>query len=176
MGIKTVLIEPTNDCQLDCVTCYRKGREVGYMSMQTFDAALKSLPIRTYAINLNGAGEPLLHPEFAAMVDKLNAKRNPFGMKYKTGFSTNGLLLDSAIQKKIIDKVDWINISLDGIGAKHESRRRGSNWDIVSENAHKLIDRARRRNPARLFFVIINWRYNYDKMRRGLESPLGRSV
>lgn len=143
LNIYTVIIEPTNDCQLNCVTCYRKGRPVGYISEDTYDLALSKLPLNTYAVNLNGAGEPLMHPDFVLMVDKINSKRNLF--KYKTGFSTNGLLLDSVMRLKILDKVDWINISIDGIGKNHESRRRGSNWETIKENVFGIIETPRKR-------------------------------
>lgn len=156
LGIKTILIEPTNDCQLNCVTCYRKGREVGYMTMDTFDFVLSKLPVRTYAVNLNGAGEPLLHPRLIEMVNKLDDKRNLFGLRYKIGFSTNGLLFDKAMQDNIVDKVDWINISGDGIGQAHESRRRGSNWGIVSHNTRMLINRQRRRTKVSVNLTRMN--------------------
>ena len=153
---QTILIEPTNDCQLDCVTCYRKGRNVGYMYHHVYDLALSMLPKNTYAVNLNGAGEPLMHPDFVSMVNKLNAKRNWFGMKYKTGFSTNGLLLNADMQDQIIDKIDWINISLDGMAAEHEARRRGSDWEIVSQNAFDLIGTLRFRTKVSINLTRMN--------------------
>jgi hypothetical protein len=156
LHVQTVLIEPTNDCQLDCVTCYRKGRKIGYISDETYNTALSMLPWNTYAVTLNGAGESLMHPEFRSMVNKLNGMRNLFGVKYKIGFSTNGLLLDSDMQAAIIDNVDWINISMDGIGLDHEARRRGSDWETVSSNAEMLIDRGRKRTKVSINLTRMN--------------------
>lgn len=136
-------IEPTNRCQLDCVTCYRKGREAGDMAWATFlEAANQIYDIPNISgISLSFAGEPLLHPRFMDMVDHFTEKKNARGKPYNVGFSTNGLLPFD----EIIDKVDAINISLDGIGEVHERHRQGSSWEVVNANILDALSLERHR-------------------------------
>lgn len=147
-----VWLEPTNDCQLHCITCYRVGRKVGYMSEETFSNFRNNIPINVRAIALNGAGDPLLHPRFIEMVDSLA------GWRYKLSFSTNGLLLNSDMQDAIIDKIDWINISIDGTAEDYDMRRPGGNWDILKQNADSLIGKKRKRTKISVSLT----RYNHS--------------
>jgi sulfatase maturation enzyme AslB (radical SAM superfamily) len=142
-----ILIEPTNRCQLDCITCYRKGRAVGDMSWDTFLLAMAQIKQikAASAITLNFAGEPLLHPKIVDMVSYVDTRRTIRGKKYVTGFSTNGLLLNDDMQDALCDQMDWINISMDGMGEMHESHRKGSDWNLVSTNARDFLDMPRDR-------------------------------
>jgi len=79
-----VEIELTDECNLDCIFCYRnnKKNKNGNMPLKTFQKIIDDLnELNTpYNISLTGAGEPLMHPEF-----------------YK--------ILKIAIEQKLIDKI-----------------------------------------------------------------------
>ncbi|MFA5696698.1 MAG: radical SAM protein, partial [Bacilli bacterium] len=129
--IVTAYIEPTNYCNLRCLTCYSKDRPKGYMDMNLFYKIKDQIyRIPTISnITLNFAGEPTLHPKHLEMVEAFNTK-NALGRQYKTRFFTNG----SNPLTKYVDKVDYISVSLDGIGQVHERMRPGSSWNNVKKN------------------------------------------
>lgn len=139
--ITSVMIEPTNRCQLKCVTCYREGRPVGDMKWETFERTLKQIQniVTVRAINLNFAGEPLLYEHLNIMVKRVNELKNKLGMPYKLGFSTNGLLLDEDAARYYLGRLDWLNVSLDGVGIEHERHRTNSIWEITVCNLNRLL-------------------------------------
>lgn len=89
-------IELTNACNLNCPNCGSTTAKFhkGFMSDEVFDLALKlSNPAKYMAIH--GAGEPLLHPKFLQYLEKL------VEIDKDTIVSTNGILLDDAMQREI---------------------------------------------------------------------------
>ncbi|MGD8404537.1 MAG: radical SAM protein, partial [Anaerolineales bacterium] len=76
-----VYIEPTVECNLDCITCFRNAwdQPMGRMSDETFTTILESLkklnPIPD--VYFGGIGEPLFHPktiDWIAEVKSLGVK------------------------------------------------------------------------------------------------------
>jgi MoaA/NifB/PqqE/SkfB family radical SAM enzyme len=99
-------------------------------------------------ITLNFAGEPTLHPKHLEMVEAFNTK-NALGRQYKTRFFTNG----SNPLTKYVDKVDYISVSLDGIGQVHERMRPGSDWENVEKNVLDLINTNRKRTKVGITLI-----------------------
>lgn len=140
-----VYIEPTNFCNIDCVTCMRNNWDVaiGHMSTATFARIMASLEAITPPPRLffGGIGEPLAHKQLPEMVAKAKA------LGASVELITNGTLLNKKIARELIDAgLDILWVSLDG--ARPESYadvRLGAELPRVLEN----LDRFRRlRTPA----------------------------
>mgnify|MGYP003377932975 CR=1 FL=1 len=111
-----VYIEPTNGCNLDCVTCFRNAwaADIGRMRDATFAAILEGLaaidpPPTVY---FGGIGEPLYHPrtvEWVAQAKQLGAR---------VELITNGTLLTEKRSRQLIDA------GLDCSGSPSTARRR----------------------------------------------------
>ncbi len=108
-----VYIEPTNRCNLDCVTCIRQSWDepLGAMSSDTFSRIIEGL--RSFSpppdIFLGGLGEPLSHPSIVDMVIQAKA------LGSSVELITNGMLLTKDRSKQLIDAgLDTIWVSLDG--------------------------------------------------------------
>lgn len=108
-----VYIEPTNHCNLECVTCMRHGWDepVGRMSDATFAHILSGL--QTFSpppqIFFGGLGEPLSHPDIVAMVRE--AKR----LGSTVELITNGTLLTRTLSRQLMEAgLDMLWVSLDG--------------------------------------------------------------
>ncbi len=108
-----VYIEPTNRCNLECLTCMRHAwdEQSGDMGGSTFSHILDALrrceipPDIVYG----GLGEPLAHPDIVEMV-RQTKKLGAF-----VELITNGTLLDRPLSKRLIDAgLDMLWISLDG--------------------------------------------------------------
>jgi MoaA/NifB/PqqE/SkfB family radical SAM enzyme len=133
-----VLIELTNACNLNCETCYRGDREQGFMDFNLFKRAVDQVAeIGNVNVYLHFSGEPLLHPDFIKMLEYVSTKRSKL---YNVGFFTNGMLLDESKAEALVRcKVDWVTISIDGVGKVQERIRRGSVYSKVEENVNRLL-------------------------------------
>lgn len=129
-------IEVTSRCNLQCRLCgqslYPGPR--GDMSLGTFER-LEPIFSRTTEVALFGAGEPLLHPHYFSMLERVKAHGN---LVYVT---TNGTLLDEATCRKIVrGGIDILSISVDGAcAATFNHLRRGADFDRVVENIRRTV-------------------------------------
>lgn len=108
-----VYIEPTNRCNLDCVTCIRNSWDepLGTMSSDTYSRIIDGL--RSYDpppdIFFGGLGEPLSHPNILRMVREAKA------LCSRVELITNGTLLSKEVSTELVAiGLDKLWISLDG--------------------------------------------------------------
>ncbi len=108
-----VYLEPTNRCNLDCITCMRHNWDVTYgqMSWATFNRILDSLaeigpPLTVF---FGGIGEPLAHPR---TIDMIRAVKE---LGLTAEMISNGTLLDEKRSKALIAAgLDTLWVSIDG--------------------------------------------------------------
>jgi len=84
---KKIYIEITNRCNLACSFCHLSQRSQAFMSPQTFEAVIRQLEGFTEHLYLHVLGEPLLHPDLAALLDLCHHR----GLR--VNLTTNGTLL-----------------------------------------------------------------------------------
>lgn len=133
-NLARVYVEPTNICNLDCLTCMRNvwDEPLGRMSAAVFSRVLHGVECISPrpTVFFGGYGEPLAHPQIVEMVRQAKA----------TGANveliTNATLLDEACASSLMDAgLDMLWVSLDG--AKPESYadvRLGAALSQVLEN------------------------------------------
>jgi MoaA/NifB/PqqE/SkfB family radical SAM enzyme len=133
-----VYVEPTVECNLDCVTCLQHtwGRPTGRMNAATFDAVLDGLagldPVPT--IFFGGLGEPLFHPRTVEWV----ARAHTLGARVE--LITNGTLLTERRARQLIEAgLDVLWVSLDGATPEtYADVRLGAALPQVIENVRRL--------------------------------------
>ncbi len=108
-----VYVEPTIQCNLDCVTCIRNNWDgtTGRMSADTFGRVLAGLrdfdPLPT--VFFGGLGEPLFHRQTLNWVAQAKAAGAVVEL------ITNGTLLDEKRSRRLIDAgLDVLWVSIDG--------------------------------------------------------------
>jgi len=144
--LEKIYIEPTNLCNLDCLTCMRNSwhEPMGKMSMSVFDRIVAGLsdlnPVPS--VFIGGLGEPLLHPNIVDMVRRIK------NMGTTVEMITNGTLLTREISQQLCKaRLDMLWVSLDG--AKPESYadvRLGAALPQVLENMANFRDAMRLRS------------------------------
>ena len=137
-NLAKIYIEPTNRCNLDCLTCMRHNWDVtmGRMSAAVFERILAGIreidPPPT--VFFGGVGEPLFHPRTPEMVAAVKAA------DARAELITNGTLLDEKKARALIEAgLDLIWVSLDG--ARPESYadvRLGAELPNVLANIRRL--------------------------------------
>ncbi len=143
-------IEPTNGCNLRCVMCPNSMEDrpaTAVMGMPLFRSLVGQIAGQTYDANLHHRGEPLLHPELAAMVREAKAAG------IATRLHTNATLLDAGKGEALLDAgLDLISFSFDGFTpADYAAIRRGADFDATLANIEGFLRRKReRRSPLPL--------------------------
>ena len=111
--LNKLYIEPTNRCNLDCITCMRNNWDVafGNMTADTFASVLASIEMLPSppTVLFGGIGEPTFHRELPNMIAKVKA------LGCRVEMITNGTLLTAKKSRQIIDAgLDMLWVSLDG--------------------------------------------------------------
>ena len=159
-------VEVTGACNLRCRMClvsYRPalGKTSGAMDLASFTKLLDSLP-GLRKVTMQGLGEPLLAPDFFAMLELLASRG------IAMGFNTNGTLLTREKAERLVDLgVDWLHVSLDGATAPtYEDVRRRSHFELVRRNVAGLMEAVRERGAGKpeVELVFVAMRRNVHEL------------
>ena len=107
MNIKTVYVEITNRCNLNCATCYNRSglnRKTSELSFKQIEHIIQSfLPYGLKRFLLSG-GEPTLHSEFEKILDLIDTyPQITFGI-VTNGTNHNQKLLEF-LKQNIVHKI-----------------------------------------------------------------------
>ncbi len=112
----SIIIEPTNACNLSCRICaasemlVRNDSGRGFMDYKLFEEILKKIKRPDQKIHLYFRGEPLLHPEIISFI----AESSRHG--FFTTISTNSLLMNEEMCERLISSgLDRLQINYDNI-------------------------------------------------------------
>lgn len=148
-------IEPTNDCNLQCLICPRKkiSRPVGYMDFRVYKNIIDQLVDQEVAsLSLHQLGEPLLHPQICQMVEYAKGK----GIKF-VRFSTNGILLKQNLASGLIAAgLDSLTLSMDSLSGPKYSPAEISRglFKVIDENILRFLKIRNTRLPKRPFIEM----------------------
>lgn len=92
--LKKIYIEITNVCNLSCAFCPGTERKPTFINASDFEIILKKLKGYTEFLYYHVMGEPLLHPQIAALLELCD------GYGYKVNITTNGI--------KIKEQADYL--------------------------------------------------------------------
>lgn len=134
-----VYIEPTVDCNLNCITCFRNAWEQpgGKMSEDTFDRILVGLkqldPIPT--VYFGGIGEPLFHPKTIEWIRRIK------DLGGKVELITNGTTLTEKKSAQLIESgLDVLWVSLDGATPQtYADIRIGAELEKIIANLKRFV-------------------------------------
>ena len=140
---------PTMGCNFDCPYCFENHKS-GKMSPAVQDdiAALAERMLdvsgaKTLYVTWFG-GEPLLAPDvIESLSERLIGLAEKKGVNYEAGIITNGYLLNRKTADMLDHaKVDFYQITLDGIGAAHDATRHlaggGPTFERITENLRSV--------------------------------------
>ncbi len=131
-------IEPTDNCNIACRTCFRNAWDapMGRMSATTFAAILEGLSDfdTVPTVFFGGIGEPLFHPRTPEWI----AQAKQRGARVE--LITNGTLLTEKKTRQLIDAgLDLLWVSLDGASPESFADvRLGSELPAVLDNLRRL--------------------------------------
>lgn len=153
----SLTINPTLDCNFACPYSFEGEHRHDYMTDDIEDKCITFIKKHTEAKNIGVTwfgGEPLL--AFKRIVS-LTKKMKSLDLNYNAGMITNGFLLNKNIIEQLSElSINSIQITLDGLAEKHDSRRclmnGGKTFDRIVQN----IDLLKKLAPAVKLAVRVN--------------------
>ncbi|MHB8108774.1 MAG: radical SAM/SPASM domain-containing protein [Syntrophorhabdaceae bacterium] len=136
-------LELSSVCNLKCPMCYtitdafKKKVTKGFMDVDLFRRVVDEIAGKVFGIRLSLRGEATLHEHFIECVKYAKDA----GIR-EVSTLTNGSRLTGTYVEQVIDAgIDWITISVDGVGVTYETIRRPIRYlDIVNTIAQiKMI-------------------------------------
>jgi len=133
-----VYVEPTIDCNLDCITCFRHGWDEpqGKMTEATFAAVLAGLAEleEMPTVYFGGIGEPLVNRHTVEWIVRTKA------LGARVEMITNGTLLTERRSRELIDAgLDVLWVSIDGASPEsYADVRLGAELPRVLENLKRF--------------------------------------
>lgn len=127
-------------CNIRCKICTlaKWGRQ-GYMSLDVLEA-LSEVLYRVPSISLSCTGEPLVHPQFAQILQRVRQ----LAPNASISFHTNGMLLDKVIDVLIENRLDNLIVSIDGTNQESFGQiRKGAVLSKVLDNI-RLMQKIKR--------------------------------
>lgn len=144
MSIRKLYLELTDRCNLDCTICYRQSwketpQDLDRGQYRRLLAEIRELPdLRT--IVLGGIGEPTCAPDFMQILEDLQG--------YRLILTTNGVSLSDEILGALVDRVDSVVISIDGMAERFREIR-GVELETVTDTVRRLQTLKRERKVSR---------------------------
>jgi len=124
-SLRTILIHLTTSCNLNCVHCYLDKSRKMEMNPKIFIDLVKQFDMLQGLKILVSGGEPLTHPQFFEMMEKIRKT------KVRKVLLTNGLLLNHETIQSLKGLVHEIQISLDGTKSHEEFRRMKNAFNLT---------------------------------------------
>lgn len=151
-----VQIEITTACNFHCFYCAGRDMPTQSMALELFDALLLGLPNGRHTISLQGEGEPLAHPRFWEMLERVHrAGHRPY-------LITNASLRTTP---RLAQYVPMIGVSLDTLDRDEAERIGRIRLDRVLANFECLLAVA---GPDRLIVHSVD----YGQERNALDVYL----
>lgn len=166
----SIMLEVTNHCNLKCITCpreYQYGEEMakGFMDINQLKKIIDQAYPYVDSIGLTGLGETLLYKQLPEALDYIRSKNKGI----ITTISINAHLPNSIeLVKLIADKLDTLQISMDGVGEIYENVRLRGEYKLFYDNVKGIVEYCRdKRSDVMFNFVAI--KENYHTMAEVVE-------
>ena len=133
--ITSMQLEVTTRCNFDCIFCSGRHMEQKHMDFELVKKAIDMFP-HLKEIQMQGEGEPLLHPGFFELVKY--AKKA--GLYVLT--TTNGsLLTDKKIMGLLDSGIDLVYVSIEAADDEmYKTIRRGGSYEKLISNVRRFVE------------------------------------
>jgi len=161
----TIMLELTNHCNLACTTCpreydYGKNMDKGNMTSEQAKKIIDEIWPYLDSIGLTGMGETFIYNEIEDIVDYIKQKNKGIIISV----STNAMLPNFIpAVSRIINKIDTIQISIDGLGSIYESIRNKASFENLDKNLHALVALSKGTKTTLMLNMVVT-KENYFQM------------
>ena len=166
----SIMLEVTNHCNLRCITCAREydfghAMAKGFMPIDNLKRVVDEAYPYVDSIGLTGLGETLLYKQLPEALDYIRSKSQGI----ITFVSINAHLPKSVeIATSLADKLDTIQISMDGIGEVYEQVRLRGDFEFFEKNVKEIVAGSQGKR-ADIMFNFVAVKENYHQMAEIVE-------
>ncbi len=162
-----LMLEVTNYCQLHCITCAREyefgnAMDVGHMDLEKAKKLIDESHWYLDKIALTGLGEPLLYPHLKQLVEYIREKNRGVIIFLSTNAQHPKTI---SILSTIADKIDTVQISIDGIGDNFEKIRKNGNFDSFKKICKEITGLSEKK-PFHVKLNMVVFEENYRDMEK----------
>ncbi|MHA1785855.1 MAG: radical SAM protein [Candidatus Helarchaeota archaeon] len=126
-SLRNLLVHVTTACNLKCIHCYVDKNESIHLKTSVFSEILRNYDeMQGLKVMITG-GEPLLHPNFNELIEELS------NYQFRKILFTNSLLINEEKLDFLNDKIEEIQISIDGTKSHDLFRNREKSFDATIE-------------------------------------------
>jgi MoaA/NifB/PqqE/SkfB family radical SAM enzyme len=133
--VNYIQIEPTTRCNFSCRFC--AGRHLPHhdLNFKDYEQIIHSFPELKH-IELQGEGEPFLHPQFIQMIEYARKQLSDV----RISSITNGSILTPELVKQVLEvQLHNLDFSIDSANPQTFHQIRGGNLKKIIEHIEKLI-------------------------------------
>jgi len=144
-------LELASICSLKCPMCYtitadfKKNVNTKLMDFNLFQRVINEIGGKVPALRLSLRGEATLHPKFVQCIEYAKDK----GIKEVSTLTHGGKLKLEFVEKIIKAGIDWITISVDGVGETYEKIRKPIKFAEILENIKGICEYKQRHSLKR---------------------------
>jgi radical SAM protein with 4Fe4S-binding SPASM domain len=161
----TIMLELTSHCNLHCTTCpreyaYGKAMDKGNMQVDQAKKIIDEVWPYLDSIGLTGMGETFLYKDIEQVVEYIKSKNKGIIIS----ISTNALLphfIENV--SKLINKIDTIQVSIDGLDDVYETIRRKASFKELDKNL-KFLSTMCKNSDTTLMLNMVVTKENYFQM------------
>ena len=166
----TIMLELTNHCNLACTICpreYEYGKQMnkGFMDVESAKKIIDEIYPYLDSIGLTGMGETFMYKQLEEIVDYIKNKNKGIIISV----STNAVLPDFIKKvKNLVNKIDTIQISIDGLNEVYNSIRINSDFNILERNLKELVKLSKGSSTDLMLNMVVT-KENYKHMPKLVE-------
>jgi radical SAM protein with 4Fe4S-binding SPASM domain len=159
------MLEVTNRCNLQCITCpreYNFGKEMdkGEMELALLKGIIDEVSPYIDSIGLTGLGEPLLYKNLVEAVQYIRNKKNGAVITISTNAYVPGI--GKTIQE-VKGYIDSIQVSVDGVRDRYESIRKGATYPEFIQHVRKIREITTDTGTGIMFNMVV-MKENFKEM------------
>ena len=140
--VQLAQVEPTTLCNFRCGFCVGRQMDQTHLALDKFHAFLDAFPELQH-LELQGEGEPLIHPDFFEMLALAQARG------IQTSVITNGSLFSASVIERILDSgLQSLRVSTETHDATRFAQIRGGVFDRVHAGIQRLMAQRRARGQT----------------------------
>jgi radical SAM protein with 4Fe4S-binding SPASM domain len=161
----TIMLELSNHCNLHCTTCpreydYGKDMDKGYMDPVEAKKIIEEVWPYLDSIGLTGMGETFLYREIEEIVNYIRSKSRGIIISVSTNAMVPGFIKKTA---PLINKIDTIQVSIDGLDEVYEKIRLNANFKTLDDNLDQLVELCRYSGTDLMLNMVVT-KENYFQM------------
>lgn len=166
----TVMLELNNHCNLRCTTCPReydfgKSMDKGYLKVDEAKKIIDELWMYLDSVGLTGMGETFLSKDIEEIVDYIKEKNKGIIISLSTNAVLPGFIEKTS---KLINKVDTIQVSIDGLDEVYESIRINAKFPMLHNNLKQLTELCTNTDTVIMLNVVVT-KENYIQLDKMVE-------